>query len=392
MNGRVCIIRYDYYPRESHVRRDAEALRDTGYQVDIICSKHKDQKRFESVDGISVYRIPVSHGRGGVIGYMVEYGLFFLLSSTRLSLLYLEKKYDFVEVDTMPDFLVFTALVPKVLGAKVFLYMFENMPELYAFEHRLSAEHPIVRFLKAIEKLSLKFADRIIVTHRPAYAVFARHGLPKSRFVTVLNVPDERVFSFPFRKRENQGENSLLLVSHGSILQRYGYQTIMRALKLIDSKTYHIRLLVVGEGEYEREIRRLVTDLGLEEKVDFTGYVPFDEIPMTIGRAEIGIVPMLHSCRYMLPNKLFEYIALGIPTIASALPAIKAYFHDNSVMFFEPGNEKDLARCILELYQNPAKRRSLVANATRAYEKYRWSKTKGKYLKVYQGLTGRKQI
>jgi glycosyltransferase involved in cell wall biosynthesis len=386
MNGRVCVIRYDYYPRESHVRRDAETLRDTGYQVDIICSKHKGQKEFESVDGISVYRIPVSRERGGVIGYMVEYSLFFLLSSARLSLLYLKKKYDFIEVDTMPDFLVFTALVPKILGAKILLYMFENMPELYTFEHKLSAGHPIVKLLKAIEKLSLKFADKIIVTHRPAYTVFARHGLPKSKFVTVLNVPNERVFSFPFRKIEKQENNPFLIVSHGSILQRYGYQTIIRALKLIDSKTHNIRLLVVGEGEYEREIRRLVMELGLEERVDFTGYVPFDEIPMTIGRADIGIVPMLYSCRYMLPNKLFEYIALGIPTIASALPAIRAYFHGNSVMFFEAEDEKDLACCILELYQNPAKRKSLVTNASKIYEKYRWSKMKKKYLKVYEDL------
>lgn len=390
MTGRVCIIRYNYYPRESHVRRDAEALRDAGYQVDIICSKHKHEEKFESVNGIGVHRVPVTHGRGGPLRYMVEYGLFFLLSSFRLNLLYSKKKYDFIEVDTMPDFLVFIAVIPKVLGARVLLYMFENMPELCALEYELSAGHPIVKFLKAIEKLSLKFADKIIVTHEPAYTVFARHGLPKSKFVTVLNVPSERVFSFSFRKTEKQGENSLLLVSHGSILGRYGYQTIIGALKLINSKTHNIRLLVVGEGEYEREIRRLVMDLGLGERVDFTGYVPFDEIPMTIGRADVGIVPMLSTCRYMVPNKLFEYVALGIPTIASALPAIKAYFHDNSVMFFEPGNEKDLACCILKLYQNPAKRRSLVANATRTYEKYRWSRMKEKYLKAYEGLTNRK--
>jgi len=81
---------------------------------------------------------------------------------------------------------------------------------------------------------------------------------------------------------------------------------------------------------------------------------------------------------------------LGIPTIASALAAMKAYFHNNSVIFFEAGNEKDLARCILELYQNPAKRKSLVANASKIYEKYRWPKMKKGYLKVYEDLTRRR--
>ena len=390
MKGRVCVIRHDYYPRENHVRRDAEALRDAGYQVDIICSKLKNEEKLELVNGINVYRIPVSHGRGGILRYIVEYSFFFLLSSLKLNLLYLKKKYDVIEVDTMPDFLVFVALIPKLLGVKVLLYMFENMPELYAFEYKLSTEHPVIKLLKVIEKLSLKFADKIIVTHEPAYTIFAKHRIPKSKFAIVLNVPNEGIFSFPFPKIEKQAQDSFLLVSHGSILERYGYQTIVRALKLIESKIHNFRLLIVGEGEYQREIRRLVKDLRLEERVKFTGYLPFDEIPMAIGRADIGIVPMLGVCDYMLPNKLFEYIALGIPTIASALAAIKAHFHNNSVMFFEAGNEKDLARCILELYQNPAKRKSLVANASKIYEKYRWPKMKKGYLKVYEDLTRRR--
>ncbi|TET71156.1 MAG: glycosyltransferase WbuB [Candidatus Aminicenantes bacterium] len=390
MKGRVCIVRHNYYPRENHVRRDAEALRDAGYQVDIICLKLKTEEEFELVNGINVYRIPVSHGRGGIFGYIVEYGFSFLLSSVKLNFLYLKKKYDIIEVDTMPDFLVFIALIPKLLGAKVLLYMFENMPELYAFEYKLSIGHPIVKLLKVIEKLGLKFADKIIITHERAYTIFEKHGIPKSKFTIVLNVPNEDIFSFPCRRMGKQGGNSFLLVSHGSILERYGYQTIVRALKLIESKIHNFRLLIVGEGEYQREIRRLVKDLRLEERVRFTGYVPFDEIPMTIGRADIGIVPMLGTCEYMLPNKLFEYIALGIPTIASALAAMKAYFHNNSVIFFEAGNEKDLARCILELYQNPAKRKALVANASKIYEKYRWPKMKKGYLKVYEDLTRRR--
>jgi glycosyltransferase involved in cell wall biosynthesis len=390
MKGRVCVIRHDYYARDNHVRRDVEALCDAGYEVDIICSKLENEEKFEFVNGINVYRIPLKHKRAGILRYTVEYSFFFLLSFVKLNLLYLKKKYDVIEVDTMPDFLVFIALIPRFLGAKVLLYMFENMPELYTFEYKLSMEHPIIKLLKVIEKMSLKFADKIIVTHEPAYTVFAKHGIPKSKFAIVLNVPDERIFSFPFRRIEKQGENSFVLVSHGSILERYGYQTIVGALKLIEPKIHNLRLLVVGEGKYQKEIRRLVKDLRLEERVRFIGYVPFNAIPITIGRADIGIVPMLDICKYMLPNKLFEYIALGIPTIASALATMKAYFHNNSVMFFEAGNDKDLARCILELYQNPAKRKSLVANASKIYEKYRWSKMKKGYLQVYEDLTKRK--
>ena len=70
---------------------------------------------------------------------------------------------------------------------------------------------------------------------------------------------------------------------------------------------------------------------------------------------------------------------------------MKEYFHNNSVRFFEVGNDKDLACCILELYQNPTKRKSLVTNASKIYEKYRWSKMKKGYLKAYEDLTKRNE-
>ncbi|MCK4330060.1 glycosyltransferase family 4 protein [candidate division WOR-3 bacterium] len=382
---RVCIVRHNYYPQENHVCRDAETLRDAGYQVDIICLKLKNEKNFEIVNRINIYRMPVHHQRGGTLRYIIEYAIFFILSSIKLIILHLEKKYDIIEGDTMPDFLVFTTVIPKLLGAKVLLYMFENMPELYAFEHKISMEHPITKFFKIVEKLSLKFADKVIVTHEPARRIFIKHGIPKSKFTIVLNVPNECIFSSDFYKVEKQDKKNFLLVSHGSILERYGYQIMVRALKLLETTIPNLRLLIVGDGEYKSEVERVVKNLKLEERVKFTGYVPFDEIPMTIGIADIGIVPIL--CKYpTLPNKLFEYIALGIPTIASALPTMKAYFDDDSVMFFELCNENDLARCILELYKNPAKRKSLVANASKVYEKYRWSIMKKKYLKVYEEL------
>ncbi len=131
MKRRVCIIRHGYYPRENHVRRDAEAVRDAGYHVDIICSKLKNEKNSEIVDRINVYRMPISHQRGGPVRYIIEYSAFFILSFVKLALLHLEKKYAIIEVDTMPDFLIFVTLVPKLLGAKTILYMFEAMPELF---------------------------------------------------------------------------------------------------------------------------------------------------------------------------------------------------------------------------------------------------------------------
>ncbi len=385
---RVCIIRHNYYPQESHIRRDAETLRDTGYEVDIICLKYKNQPYFEVVNGVNVYRVPVSHQRGRILRYIIEYIAFFILSFLKLNLLYLKKKYIVIEVDTMPDFLVFAAIIPNILGAKVILYMFENMPELYSFEHKLSIEHPVVRFLKIVEKLSLKFADKIIVTHEPACRIFAKHRIPKSKFAIVLNVPDEKKFILPSSKLSNSYSNEFCLVSHGSILRRYGFQVIIKSLKVLESKIPNLRLLIVGDGEYRHSIEKLVWELNLDEKVLFIGFIPFEQIPAVISKTHIGIVPMLADL--MLPNKLFEYIILDIPSIVSDLPTMREYFNKDCVMYFEPGNPKDLAKKILYLYNHPEKRKELVKNSSKVYEKYRWSNMRKKYIAVYEDLIKRK--
>ena len=393
MKRRVCIIRHGYYPRENHVRRDAEAVRDAGYHVDIICSKLKNEKNSEIVDRINVYRMPVSHQRGGPLRYIIEYLAFFILSFVKLALLHLEKKYVIIEVDTMPDFLIFVTLVPELLGAKTILYMFETMPELFASKYEVSGQHLIVRFLGIIERIASLYADRIITVNEVIKRVFVSRKVPASKIAVILNSPDEELF-----KRESyvngymKKRECFVLVCHGTILKRYGFQTAIKAVSVLRNKLPDLRLEIVGDGEYMEELVSLVNHLNLEDVVNFRGYLSVNEIPNLIMESDIGLVPIVKDnfTDLMLPNKLFEYIALGRAVISSNLTTIRTYFNSDSILFFESNNEKDLARCILELYQNPAKRRSLARNASKVYDKYRWANIKKDYLKVYEDLTKRK--
>ncbi len=65
-----------------------------------------------------------------VFWYLFDYAAFFILASLKLAQLSLKKRYDVIEVQTMPDFLVFVTLFPRLLGSKVIFYMFENTPRI----------------------------------------------------------------------------------------------------------------------------------------------------------------------------------------------------------------------------------------------------------------------
>lgn len=385
MRSKVCIIRRDYYPRENHVRRNAEALRDAGYQVDIICLKLEDERKFEMVDGISVYRIPVNHRRGTILGYIVEYGLCFLLLFVKLNLLYLKKKYDVIEVDTMPDFFVFVSLIPKLLSSKVVLYLFEDMPELMTSKFCLGSHNFIVKFLALVEKLSANYADHVIVCHELSYQKLIEKRNVKTPITVVLNVPDEGTFGLSVRivKRIRPSDTSFTIIHHGTITENYGIQTIIEAVSLLRDEI-SIRLKIFGKGEYTRPLKDLAKTLGVKKEVNFMGYVSQETLIEEIEKADVGVVALLNE--YQSPNKLFELVAMGKPVIVSSLQTIRQHFDGDSLKYFQVGDARDLARCILELYRNSSQRASLVANASKIYEKYRWPKMRRKYLKAYEDL------
>ena len=106
-NGkRVCIIRQRAY-YELPVRREAEALLNAGYDVDLICLQDEGHENEEMDNGVQIYRIPLRLSKGSVIRYLQEYFSFFIQAMIKLTTLHFKKRYDVIQVNTMPDFLVF---------------------------------------------------------------------------------------------------------------------------------------------------------------------------------------------------------------------------------------------------------------------------------------------
>lgn len=102
----------------------------------------------------------------------------------------------------------------------------------------------------------------------------------------------------------------------------------------------------------------------------------------------MGVVPILHDAftRHMLPTKLMEYAALGIPVVCSRTETVEAYFDETMVLFCQPGDAADLADKILYLYQHPDRRAQLAANARRFCQKYSWEAQVQRYYRLVDDL------
>ena len=307
--------------------------------------------------------------------------------AVKATLLFLRQRYVCIQVNTMPDFLVFTTLIPRLFGSKILLDMHEPIPELWITKFGKSRFSLIIGLQMSIEQLAIKYADMVITVNDTIRKRFIDRGADPRKIGVIRNVPDERI-SINSPKQESKDEFTMII--HGSIEKYYGHKTIINALNLLHKKIKYLKLLVVGDGGYSQQLQRLIEKRGLSNYVHFTGYVSHNRINEYISHSDMGLVSFLPSpfSELCQPNKLFEYIALNKPVVCSRLKAIEEIFDDSSVMFFEPGNAKDLARCILKLYRNPDKAKQLVENASVIYEKMKWDKTKNVYLGIVDDLTG----
>lgn len=383
---RVCMLRHAYYPDINPNQRNAETLVANGYEVDIICLKKKGTKSQEIIKGVRVFRLPVEHRRKGIFRYIYEYLLFIFLAAGKLTWLSLRKKYDVLEVSGIPDFLVFAGIFPKLRGTKIILHLLDHTPGVFADHFKVGTGHPMFRLLNLIQKACAIWADCILVTQSMSREWLIKQGIRAAKISVVINTPDEAIFKQPSTSSVNG--SYFQLICHGSLVERYRVQTLIKAVPLLLKEIPELKVKIIGDGEYQAALEELSQTLGVKDYVEFTGRLPFNEIPSHIARAHIGIVSIPTGVNPAMPQKLLEYLAMGKPAVTASFPTIKSYFDDNTMLYYEPDDERDLARCVLELYKNPEKRASMTAASVAVYQKYRWSKMKLEYLKVFEDLIG----
>ena len=139
-------------------------------------------------------------------------------------------------------------------------------------------------------------------------------------------------------------------------------------------------------------LQALAEALHLGDHVRFsTQYVPTQELPNLIASADAGVIPYRQDIftNEILPTKLMEYTALGIPAISARTSAIAAYFDDDMVQFFTPEDVQDLARCILLLHKDRGRLQSLRQNSDRFNQQYNWNKMGSQYVALVNGLNRR---
>lgn len=394
MSTIVCAITTDCYPEDPLVRRTAEAAASAGFEYHVICSMRDGEAKHELFHGVHVHRIRIRGRKGKPLGrisarslgeMLLLWSFFALLAFGKVARLHLKRKFDVVHVHNLPDFLVFSALIPKALGARVILEVQDVAPELMATKAKGVSRGITVTLAKWQERLSTAFADHVLTVGWPFEERLLKRGVPREKLSSVLNSADPKIFPEEKRSPPFQGEPTaerpLVLMYHGTLSERNGIDIAIRAFAKARIVAPYLRLHLNGGGDALPHLRQLAQTLHVSDHVVFTPIGPLERVADFVAQGDIGIIPY-RSDGFMdmvLPTKAYEFAWMCRPIIASNTLAIRSMFRPDSIRLCEPSNVDSFVEAIVDLYQHPQKRAQLVAGAQQDYAEYRWERMAERY-------------
>lgn len=392
----ICMIVHAYYLKDARVQRYSELLVEQGHHVDVLCLREKGEASYEEYLGVKIHRINISRLRGGMVSYILEYVLAFIRFFYKLNCLYLKGiRYPLIHVHNFPNFLVFTTVVQKVLGAKIILDVHDPMPELFRSKIKMDEHHPFIGFLYWEERLSTRYADFVIAANHRFKDLLEDRGCPENKVEVVLNTPDAKFTCSPLNMW-NQNGKAFTILYIGTLAERYGLDIALKAVAQIKSEGRIPSLGVIiipkikNEGNYLVYLKQMIEGLGLGDICSFLEPVPHNQMPEIISKADVSIytpLPDVHM-DIALSLKIPEVIAVGRPLVTSRLSVLQKYFGEKALFMFEPGNVNECAQRLLEIYHHPQDVQNRIKLSQEALKGFSWDKQKEVYLKIIASITG----
>lgn len=385
------MVTYSSYEADNRVRRYAETLAKRGDQVKVIALASPDVPLgSEDISGVTVRRIQRrDRNERGKWTYAWRLLRFFLAASIVLTWSHKRLRYDLIHIHNVPDFLVFAAWYPKWTGARLILDIHDLVPELFASKFDANDKGGYIRFLKAVERVSARFVDHVIVSNHLWYEKLIARSVPKEKCSMFLNHVDLAIF---YRRPRTRCDDKFIVIFPGSLQWHQGLDIAIKAFARVKAKISNAEFHLYsggGAGGTQAELARLVSSLSLEESVKFCGSLPLHQVADVIANADLGVVPKRADSfgNEAYSTKIMEFMSQGVPVVVSRTKVDSFYFDHATVRFFASGDDKSMADAMLEVVNNKAFRDRLVANGYEYVEQHSWNTRRDEYLKLVDALT-----
>ena len=386
--SRICMVTHSFYENDNRVTRYAEALAQRGDEVDVVALRRGPTvPETEVMSGVNVHRVQTRAGKNErtKLDFLWPLLRFLAVSSLWVRQRHREKPYDLIHVHNIPDFMVFAAWYPKLKGAQVLLDIHDIVPEFYGSKFDIPNDSLTVKSLRAVERVSAKFADHVILANHLWLEKYASRSAPAGKCSVFINNVDSDIFQLRPRTR-NDGKQ--IIIFPGGLQWHQGIDIAIHAFKKISAQVPAAEFHIYGDGNMKPKLVALVEELGLQQRVQFFEPLRIRQIAEVMADADLGVVPKRADSfgNEAYSTKIMEFMSVGVPVVISSTKIDRFYFNDSIVRFFESGNVDALAAAMLELLNSPALREGMVKRAGQYVKENSWDVRKSDYLALVDSI------
>ena len=276
-----------------------------------------------------------------------------------------EGKYNMVFVR---EWDLFDGLVAAYIKRKYkipFVFELVNPLEQVWEDHRIEPKaptflyYPLAKFRALMKVYIMKKADLVLTTTRWFEDNLAEKGIPKSKLMAYPNGVDPEHFTnregHSIREKYQLG-SAKVIIYIGTMRKARCLDVLIYSYSRVKHLMGNVRLLIVGEGSDEENVKRLAIKLGISDDVIFTGQVAQSAIPGFIDAADIAVSPVPPTSYFVVssPIKIFEYMAMAKPVVANEeIHEHREVIEQSGGGILVPFTAEAFGNAIIELLDNP---------------------------------------
>lgn len=230
---------------------------------------------------------------------------------------------------------------------------------------------------RAIEAKVLEQSTALAAVSRQVGEYLTGAGADPARVHVVGNAVDTGHFRPDVSPAElNIPEDAFVVGFTGSLKMWHGVDTLLEAFRALRVSEPHAHLLICGDGPKRGWIDGFIAGAGLQNSVTMAGWVDQDDLPSFIARMDVATAPYPASdAHYFSPLKLYEYLAMGIPVVASDIgQTAELLAGSDAACLLPPGDRVFLARALAVLASDPDRRRTMAKAAAREGAQHDWTR------------------
>jgi glycosyltransferase involved in cell wall biosynthesis len=378
----VMVLENNRYPLDSRVRKEAESLVECGLSVEVLAPRQADRPVHERIRGVQVTRYPLPDGEGALLGTLIEYLVALAVITTLVLPRLARSRNGILHVHNPPDFFFPLLWVARRRGwSTVFDHHDDAVGLMRA---KLDRATPFDALLARMRKLSARCADLTIATNDTQRALLRSDA---RRTVVVRNGPP--AWFAEHRPSACDGLARLVFLGELGVQDRVERAIDVLSLLTTDHRL-DVELLIVGDGPQRKAVEARADLHGLRDRVAITGWVPYEDVPALLASAHVGIdtASMSDVNHGSTMIKILEYLAVGLPVVATALHETKIT-GAHAVVAIEDDRPDAFAAAIAGLLTDPNAWNGAAQRARARGDDLHWPAQAAVLVNAYAGMPSR---